>query len=150
MNWSKQQLLKMRRNIHLAAQSVDDTTALETPEIFPGWEVDTDYTVGYRVRFGGNLYRCEQAHRSQSDWAPDVAASLWAQVAEPGDGTKEHPIAYNGNMALEQGKYYIQFDVVYICIRDTQIPVYNNLADLVGNYVEVYNPEENLESMLGK
>ena len=137
MNWSKQQLLKMRRNIHLAAQSVDDTTALETPEIFPGWAVDTDYSVGYRVRFGDNLYRCEQAHRSQSDWTPDVAVSLWSQVAEAGQGeSASNPIPYEGNMALEEGKYYSQYSVTYICTRSTGIPVYNALADLVGLYVE--------------
>ena len=39
---------------------------------------------------------------------------------------------------LFEGKYYSQFDVVYICTRSTGVAVYNNLADLVGLYVEVY------------
>lgn len=40
-------------------------------------------------------------------------------------------------MALENGKYYTQNGVVYLCNRDTVNPVYNALADLVGVYVEV-------------
>ena len=40
-------------------------------------------------------------------------------------------------MALENGKYYTQSDVLYRCTRDTGNPVYNTLAELVGIYVEV-------------
>ena len=46
------------------------------------------------------------------------------------------PIPYDGNMALEAGKYYIQDYVIYLCNRDTVNPVYNPLAELVGLYVE--------------
>ena len=51
-------------------------------------------------------------------------------------GTLENPIEYNGNMILENGKYYIQDGVVYLCNRDTINPVYHNLSDLIGLYVE--------------
>lgn len=50
----------------------------------------------------------------------------------------DNPIPYNNNMELFEGKYYIQNGVTYICIRSTGTAVYNNLADLVGLYVEVY------------
>lgn len=53
------------------------------------------------------------------------------------DGTKYDPIPYDGNMALESGKYYVQDGVTYLCNRDTGNPVYNALADLVGIYVSV-------------
>ena len=39
-------------------------------------------------------------------------------------------------MALEAGKYYSQSGAVYLCTRDTVNPVYSDLADLVGLYVE--------------
>lgn len=51
----------------------------------------------------------------------------------------DDPIDYDGNMALEQGKYYRQNNVVYYCNRDTQNPVYQPLSDLVGIYVEIYS-----------
>src|SRR5699024_8325208 len=47
--------------------------------------------------------------------------------AEP--GTIDNPIEYNNSMALVQGTYYTQGGVVYLCTRDTIIPVYNDLAD---------------------
>ena len=52
------------------------------------------------------------------------------------NGTKENPIEYGGNMVLEEGKYYVQDGVTYLCNRDTINPVYHNLSDLVGHYVE--------------
>ena len=51
-------------------------------------------------------------------------------------GTLADPIPYSGNMALENGKHYIQNGVIYICIRDTVNPVYHALSELVGVYVE--------------
>ena len=50
--------------------------------------------------------------------------------------TLTDPIPYSGNMALESGKYYSQSGAVYLCTRDTVNPVYSDLADLVGLYVE--------------
>lgn len=85
MNWSKQQLLKMRRNIHLAAVSLPDEVAWETPELFEAWEADKAYALDVRVRYDGKLYKCVQAHTSQADWTPDVTPNLWTEVAEPGE-----------------------------------------------------------------
>lgn len=131
----------LRPLIERAAVSLPDEDALEAVELFAAWVADTAYAVDVRVRYGEKLYRCVQAHTSQSEWTPDATPALWTEVALPGDGeTPEHPIAYNNNMALEQGKYYVQNGVVYRCIRDTVNPVYNDLADLVGLYVEVYEP----------
>ena len=33
----------------------------------------------------GKLYRCVQAHTSQTDWTPDAAPALWTEVARPGE-----------------------------------------------------------------
>lgn len=130
--------LKLRRLIEKAAISLDDTDALSAVELFPAWAVDTDYTKDFRIRYGNKLYKVLQAHTSQADWTPDIAPSLYAEVEKPGQGdTPDNPIPYNNNMELIENKYYSQFDVVYRCIRSTGIPVYNNLADLVGIYVEV-------------
>ena len=88
------------------------------------------------MRWNGKLYRVVQSHTSQADWTPDVTPALYTEIAEPGQGTKDNPIPYSGNMALEKGKYYTQDGAVYRCTRDTVNPVYNALADLVGLYVE--------------
>ena len=116
--------------------TVDDNTALRMLEFYPEWASDTDYTAGYKVQRGGRLWCCIQAHTSQIGWEPENAASLWTEICESHAGTPEDPIPYNGNMALESGKYYSQNSKIYRCTRDTVNPVYNALSDLVGLYVE--------------
>lgn len=140
MNWNKNQLLKMKRNIHLAVVSLPDADAVETPELFPTWEVGHQYKIDDRFQWDGKLYKVLQAHTSQENWVPDATPSLYAEVPKPGQGeTPEDPIPYSGNMALVNGKYYEQFDIIYVCIRDTINPVYADLSELVNLYVEVYN-----------
>lgn len=68
---------------------------------------------------------------------------MYKRIDEEHQGTLEDPIPYNGNMILENGKYYSQDGVIYKCIRDTGIPVYDDLATLAtvqgGSYVEKHN-----------
>ena len=125
----------IRQQINTLA--VDDQTALRMTEFYPEWTSGQGYTAAYKVRYGGKLWRCVQAHTSQPGWEPSTAtASLWEQICESHDGTLADPIPYSGNMALENGKYYTQDGVTYLCTRDTGNPVYNALADLVGIYVQ--------------
>lgn len=133
---------RMRPIIEQAAQSLDDATALTAVGLHPAWEPGTDYIaaagrpVGYKVQKDGKLWKLRQEHTSQTGWEPENSASLWEQINETHAGTLEDPIPYDGNMALESGKHYVQDGVIYRCIRDTVNPVYNALAELVGLYVE--------------
>lgn len=123
-----------------ALAKLDDDTALDVLALFPVYQVGKDYEVNDRFRHEDKLYRVLQAHTSQTDWLPENTPALYAEIAKPGEGeTPANPIAYNNNMALEQSKYYEQNGIVYVCTRDTVTPVYNNLADLIGLYVEVYS-----------
>ena len=117
--------------------TVDDNTALRMREFYPEWAAGVDYTAGYKVQRGGKLWRCVQAHTSQTGWEPENAPALWTEICETHAGTLTDPIPYSGNMALESGKYYIQDYVIYRCTRDTINPVYNALAELVGLYVDI-------------
>lgn len=75
----------LRPLIEKAAISLSDEDAIGCVELFPAWEADVAYTVDERVRYGDKLYRCVQAHTSQSDWTPDATPALWAEVAKPGE-----------------------------------------------------------------
>ena len=118
------------------ALTVDDNTALRMVAFYPEWAENAEYTAEYKVQRNGKLWRCRQAHTSQTGWEPENAASLWTEICESHAGTLEDPIPYSGNMALESGKYYMQDNKVYRCTRDTGNPVYNALSELVGLYVE--------------
>lgn len=118
--------------------SVDDNTALRMTAFYPEWAENTAYTAGYKVQYGGKLYKCVQAHTSLTGWEPGATGteSLWAEVCESHEGTQDDPIPYSGNMELTEGLYYMQDYVIYKCTRGTGQAVYNALSELVGLYVE--------------
>ena len=116
--------------------TVDDNTALRMLPFYPEWAAGKTYTVDYKVKRNGKLWRVVQAHTSQNGWEPENVASLWEQINETHAGTIDDPIPYDGNMALENGLYYMQDLVIYKCTRDTGTPVYHALSELVGLYVE--------------
>ena len=117
--------------------SVDDNTALRMVEFYPEWASDTDYAVGFKVQRSGKLWRCVQAHASQTGWEPENTPALWTEICETHAGTLADPIPYDGNMELKAGLDYAQSGVMYLCNRNTGQPVYNSLAELVGLYVEM-------------
>lgn len=130
----------------MKGQAIDlpDAEAIEVPALFPTWasKLGQAVAVGERLYYEGMLYKVLQAHTVQADWTPTAAASLFTEVVvqqegEPELGTLENPIPYSGNMVLENGKYYSQGGVTYLCFRDTGNPVYHDLSALVGLYVQV-------------
>lgn len=117
---------------------VDDATAFRWRLLYPEWAPDgLTCKAGEKYQRQNKLWRCRQEHTSQAGWAPELAPSLWEEINETHAGTVDDPIPYSGNMALEEGKYYSQDGATYRCTRDTEIPVYSPLAELVGLYVEV-------------
>ena len=130
---------RLRAYIEKGATSLTDTDALDAVALFPAWAVGVYYEADTRLRRNDKLYKVLQAHTSQADWLPEDTPALYTEVAAPGQGdTPDNPIPYNNNMELVKDKYYSQSGVVYICFRDTGIPVYNDLKDLVGLYVNVW------------
>ena len=129
---------QIRPIIERAAESLSDSFALEAVELTEPWAAGIEYPQGKRLRYCGKLYKVLQAHTSQANWIPSETASLYAEVAKPGQGDDpSNPIPYSGNMELIESKYYSQSGIVYVCTRSTGVPVYNALADLVHIYVEV-------------
>lgn len=116
--------------------TVDDGTALRMKYYYPEWAEGVSYEIGFKVRRSGKLWRVRQAHTAQVGWEPENTPALWEQINEVYEGTVDDPIPYEGNMALEHGKYYIQNNVIYLCDRDTVNPVYQPLRELVGLYVK--------------
>lgn len=73
----------LRIKIQALADDMDDASAMQYPDLFPAWKTGTDYKLGDRIRYESTLYKCIQAHKSQDDWTPDTAVSLWVEVADP-------------------------------------------------------------------
>lgn len=82
---TREHAMKLRQMIVKAAVSLPDEDALSAVELFKAWAADTAYAADERIRHGEKLYRCVQAHTSQTDWMPDAAPALWTEVAKPGE-----------------------------------------------------------------
>ncbi len=122
--------------------SLTDNDALSVKSIYPEWEtlIGKDVKQGDKMQDGGKLWKALQQHTVQEQYRPGTGTeSLYTEIVETASGTADDPIPYNNNMELEQGKYYIQDGITYLCTRNTEVPVYQPLADLVGIYVELYN-----------
>ena len=94
--------------------------------------------------YGGKLYAVRQDHTILTHYYPSAnTVALYVEVTpdytDEGEeyGTLENPIPYEGNMIIEEGKYYSQDGVTYLCTRDSINPLYHALSALVGQYVEV-------------
>lgn len=133
------QAASFRAIIEQAMQSVEDEVAVTAVTLFPEWSEGVEYEAGTRVKHGNYLYRVREGktHTSQEGWEPDVATSLWEAINVDNAGTADDVIPHTAGMALEEGKYYSEDGVTYVCTRDTGSPVYHALSALVGLYVEV-------------
>ena len=147
LSFSEVQEMLVRQQINTIA--VDNQTALRMRRYYPTFSE----LVGQKVKKGtkfratdsedSDIYTVIQPELTiQEHYPPGTGTeSLYTRIDEQHDGTKYDPIPYNGNMALQSGKYYTQNNILYLCNRDTVNPVYNALAELVGIYVEVaYEP----------
>lgn len=121
-------------------QNLEDSEALKNKIIYLDFSklIGKTLPLGYKFTFEGKLYKTLQDNLViQEQYKPSInTASLYVEINEVNQGTLEDPIPYNNNMELKSGLYYIQSDVIYKCIRDTGAPVYHDLSDLVGLYVE--------------
>lgn len=134
----------MRLALQMFAETVtDDAEALKIKSIYPLWEkvIGKKVDPGYKFIYEEDLYKVITPDKLviQEHYIPGQGTeSLYTRIDETHAGTPEDPIPYNGNMELFNGKYYIQNGVIYECIRDSGTPLYHNLTDLVGTYVEIY------------
>lgn len=122
--------------------SLTDNDALSVKSVYPEWEtlIGKEVKQGDKMQCDGRLWKVLQQHTVQEQWRPGTGTeSLYTEIVETASGTADDPIPYNNNMELEQGKYYIQDGITYLCTRNTEISVYQPLADLVGIYVELYS-----------
>ena len=94
------------------------------------------YRIGDRCRYQEKVYECRQEHSSQPMYSPDLVPALWKVLELEHSGNMEDPIPYSVGMEVFSGKYYVENEILYLCIRDSGSPLYHSLADLIGLYVE--------------
>ena len=130
-------IAKVSSRINDIPMTVEES--LELAAYFPKWKEDEPMPIGRKVLHEGSLFEVIQEHISQADWDPRSAISLFKVVQVKAEGTVDDVILWEQGMVLEEGKYYMDDDVKYLCIRDSGNPLYYSLDILVGNYVEIVN-----------
>lgn len=113
----------LRPMIVRASASLSDEDALEAVELFKAWAADTAYAADERIRHGEKLYRCVQAHTSQTDWTPDAAPALWTEVAKPGEIPvwKQPTGAQDAYAKGDKVRYPTADDAVYVSTVDSNV-----------------------------
>lgn len=131
------------------AQALSDDDALSAKVLYDEWVdlVAQSYTaekIGFKFAHTKDgvteLYKTMQAEFTfQGQWEPGAVGteSLYSHIDEAHAGTKEDPIPYKKNMEIFNGKYYTYNDVLYMCTRDSGIPLQHGLDELIGLYVVV-------------
>ena len=109
--------------IEQALAPLDDETAAELTTLFPAWAPGVSYTVGYRAQYSDKLYRCVQAHMSQSGWEPPNVPALWTEIAKPGEIPvwKQPTGAQDAYNTGDKVHYPGAGDPVYVSIMDSNV-----------------------------
>lgn len=128
-------IAKVSERINDVPMTIEES--LELADYFPKWKEGEPMPVGRKVSYNGSLFEVLQEHTSQTDWNPSDAKSLFKVVQVESEGTEDDVIQWEQGMVLENGKYYMDGGVKYLCVRDSGNPLYYSLDVLVGNYVEV-------------
>lgn len=117
---TRQRAYALRALIEKATTSLSDEDALTGIELFPSWAAGIAYQADIRVRYNSKLYKCVQAHTSQSGWEPDQTPALWADVAEPGTIPvwRQPTGAQDSYMIGDKVHYPNEDDPVYISTVD--------------------------------
>lgn len=130
----------------IQTMDLTDGESLEVKDMYPEWSefINKALTQGMKVQYDNKLYKVRQYIAAVLENQPPSihTAALYEEINETHAGTLEDPIPYNNNMELEEGKYYSQVGVTYLCTRSTGQAVYHNLSELVGIYVEVVSDEK--------
>ena len=103
---------QLRQLIEQLALTLDDETALTGVELFPAWAIGKAYAVNDRAQYNGTLYKCVQAHTSQSDWMPSATPALWKTVSldeypEWVQPTGAHDAYNKGDKVTYNGQHYV-------------------------------------------
>ena len=120
---------------------ISDKEALDRAVVIYDWEhyIGNHLKAGQVVVHEGNVYRVRQDIAEVLDvYPPSLAtASLYEVIVLTATGEKDDPISYTPPMEIFEGKYYIEEDIVYLCVRNSGTALAHSLKDLIGIYVNI-------------
>lgn len=103
------------------ALDLSNNDAIKFKDYLPDWAdyINKSMPKDFKFQYNNQPYKTLQyINIVLENQTPDIVYALYAIINEEHDGTLEDPIPYVQQMAIEKGKYYIQYDVVYIAIQN--------------------------------
>lgn len=76
---------EMQNLLNEVTSILTDEQADQIPQAFSEWKAGITYSVGQRIRYNNELWRCVQAHTSQEGWEPSETPSLWTRTHQEGE-----------------------------------------------------------------
>lgn len=136
-----EQAQAIRNSMDKVTENITDVDAVAVADLFLPWVASVDYAVGDRRRFSDALYKCAQAHTSQTGWEPPNVPALWVVIDAGHAGTIDNPILAARGMEYEYGKYYLDPEdgKTYLFKRGEEtgsIVLYYLPHELIGQYFE--------------
>ena len=138
----------VRLAVKQARQVTNDQDALTLKPLYKQWEkqIGRQLEIGEYLQYENKLYRVLQQHIVQESWMPGVGTeSLYMVIDKKHKGTIKDPIPWNVNMECFEGKYYTEDNVLYLCVRNSEIALQSNIENLIGNYFEIYVENNEIE-----
>lgn len=108
---SAYEYLKTLKEFQGSTDVLEDGQTGTLDDVTPAWAAGVAYLAGDRVMHSDAMWVVLQAHTSQADWEPGVAASLFAKVHDTGGGIPEwvqptgaHDAYAKGDRVTHNGK----------------------------------------------
>lgn len=124
MNKYLQRAKQMRLQINSITTDFTDEQALNNKELYQDWNGNGVQAInGQIVFYKDEIYRVLQDHITQSNWAPDVAVSLYARILTSENKIKkwEQPDSTNGYMTGAKVYFPTENDDIYESLIDNNI-----------------------------
>lgn len=127
--------------------NIPDETSLRMKSYYPTFEsiIGKEVKEGFKFTYKDDLWKTRQKHTPQEQYPPSVdTASLYERIDEVHAGTLDDPIPYDQTMTVSKNIYYSYENTIYLCIRDSGVPLYADPGSLIDNYFIVAKsaPEE--------
>lgn len=103
------------------ALDLSNNDAIKYKDYLPDWNdyINKSMPKDFKFQYNNQPYQTIQyINVVLENQTPDIVYALYAIINEEHDGTLEDPIPYTQQMAIEKGKYYSQYGVIYLAIQN--------------------------------
>lgn len=76
-------VVEIKKLLQITADAQSSDELYKFPSIYSAWKVGINVLVNEKYQYNGKLYKVIQFHKTQLDWTPDIAKSLFTEYFSP-------------------------------------------------------------------